>query len=38
MIINAGIKEIVYSDSYPDEMAENFLREARIKIRKASKK
>ncbi len=38
MIINAGIKEIVYSDSYPDEMAESFLKEARIKIRKVSKK
>ncbi len=38
MVINAGIKEIIYSDSYPDKMAENFLREARIKIRKASKK
>ncbi|MCX5697080.1 MAG: cytidine/deoxycytidylate deaminase family protein [Candidatus Omnitrophica bacterium] len=34
MLINAGIKEIVVSDGYPDKMAVDFLREARIKIRK----
>ncbi len=34
MLINAGIKEIVVSDGYPDKMAINFLREAKIKVRK----
>ncbi|MBM3244847.1 MAG: cytidine deaminase [Candidatus Omnitrophica bacterium] len=35
MLINAGIREIVISDGYPDEMALRFMREAKIKIRKA---
>lgn len=35
MIINAGIKEIVILDGYPDRMAKDMFREARIKIRKA---
>ncbi|OIO36121.1 MAG: cytidine deaminase [Candidatus Omnitrophica bacterium CG1_02_44_16] len=34
MIINAGIKEVVMSGSYPDAMALSFLREAKIKVRK----
>lgn len=34
MLINAGIKEIVISDGYPDKMAMGFLREANIKVRK----
>lgn len=34
MLINAGIKGIVISDGYPDKMAKDFLREARIKVRK----
>ncbi|MCX5714540.1 MAG: cytidine/deoxycytidylate deaminase family protein [Candidatus Omnitrophica bacterium] len=34
MVINAGIKEIVVGDGYPDEMAVDFLREAKVKIRK----
>jgi dCMP deaminase len=34
MIINAGISEIVILDGYPDEMAMQFLKEAKIKIRK----
>ncbi|MEW6008820.1 MAG: cytidine/deoxycytidylate deaminase family protein [Candidatus Omnitrophota bacterium] len=34
MIINAGIKEIVISDGYPDELAKEFLEEAGIRIRK----
>jgi dCMP deaminase len=34
MLINAGIKEIVVSDGYPDKLAEDFLKEAKIKIRK----
>jgi dCMP deaminase len=33
MIINAGIKEIVISQGYPDEFARKFLKEAKIKIR-----
>jgi len=35
MIINAGIKEIIYRDSYPDKMAREFLKQANIKLRKA---
>ncbi len=34
MLINAGIKEIVISEGYPDEMALAFLKEAKIKIKK----
>lgn len=34
MLINAGIKEIVIVDGYPDKLAANFLRQAKIKIRK----
>ncbi|HAJ56287.1 MAG TPA: cytidine deaminase [Candidatus Omnitrophica bacterium] len=34
MIINAGIKEVVMSDHYPDKMALEFLKEAKIKVRK----
>jgi len=33
MIINAGIREIVISDGYPDALAKKFLKEAKIKIR-----
>jgi len=33
IIINAGIKEIVYAEDYPDEQAYNILKEAGIKIR-----
>lgn len=33
MLINAGIKEIVIADRYPDKMARDFLKEARIKVR-----
>lgn len=35
MIINAGIKEIVFSGDYPDKMARSFLKEAGIKLRRA---
>jgi dCMP deaminase len=35
MLINAGIKEIVISDGYPDKMAMDFLREAGVTVRKA---
>lgn len=34
MLINAGIKEIVIADGYPDKMSMDFLRQAKIKIRK----
>jgi len=34
MIINAGIKEVVIMDGYPDKMAQEFLKEAGIKVRK----
>ncbi len=34
MIINAGIKEVVVADHYPDAMALRFLKEAKIKLRK----
>jgi dCMP deaminase len=33
MLINAGIKEIVIRGDYPDKMAKDLLREAKIKIR-----
>jgi dCMP deaminase len=34
MLINAGIKEIVIIEGYPDGMAMDFLKQAKIKIRK----
>lgn len=34
MIINAGIKEVVFTDDYPDQMALDFLKEAKIRLRK----
>ena len=37
MIINAGIKEIVIEGEYPDKMARNFLRQAKIKVRRLKK-
>jgi dCMP deaminase len=36
MIINAGIREIVIADGYPDKLAEQFLKEAQIKVRRIS--
>lgn len=33
MLINAGIKEIVIAEGYPDKMAMEFLKEAKIKVR-----
>ncbi|MDD5044393.1 MAG: cytidine/deoxycytidylate deaminase family protein [Candidatus Omnitrophica bacterium] len=33
MLINAGIKEIVVRDGYPDKLAQKFLKEAKIKVR-----
>jgi dCMP deaminase len=37
MLINAGIKEIVVADGYPDKMAMDFLKEAKIAVRKIKK-
>lgn len=37
MIINAGISEIVIVDGYPDKMALDFLNQAKIKVRRASR-
>lgn len=37
MLINAGIEEIVINDGYPDKLALDFLKEARIKIRRLPK-
>lgn len=34
MLINSGIKEIVITQGYPDKMAMEFLKEAKIKVRK----
>lgn len=34
MIINAGIREVVICGSYPDKMAQEFLDQAGIKVRK----
>jgi dCMP deaminase len=34
MIINAGIDEIVVFDDYPDKMAMEFLKEAKVALRK----
>jgi len=33
MIINAGVKEVVIEDGYPDKMARDFLKEAGVKLR-----
>jgi dCMP deaminase len=38
MLINAGIKEIVILDGYPDKMAKEMLQEAQIKIRRVANK
>jgi dCMP deaminase len=34
MLINAGVKEIIFSGDYPDELAEKMLSESEIKIKK----
>jgi len=34
MIINAGIKEVVIAGNYPDKMAAEFLKSAKVKVRK----
>ena len=35
MIINAGIKEIIYVGDYPDKIAVDFLKEAKVKLRRS---
>ena len=37
MLINAGIKEVVIAEGYPDKMAMDFLKESRIKVRKVKR-
>jgi len=37
MIINAGIKEIVMLEGYPDNMSMDFFKKAKIAVRKAKK-
>ncbi|MEM1513306.1 MAG: cytidine/deoxycytidylate deaminase family protein [Candidatus Thermoplasmatota archaeon] len=34
MLVNAGIKELIYMNDYPDEFAEKILEESKIKVRK----
>ncbi len=34
MLINAGIKEVVVSEGYPDKLALDFLNEAQIRLRR----
>ncbi len=38
MIINAGIKKVIYEDSYPDKMAKEFLKKAKVKLEKYKKR
>lgn len=38
MLINAGIKEIVIAGEYPDELAQRFLRDAELRVRKVEVK
>ncbi len=32
MLINAGVKEIIYKEGYPDEFAQEILKEAGVKV------
>jgi deoxycytidylate deaminase len=38
MIINAGIKEIIYESGYADDLSREMLLEARIPVRQVPKK
>ena len=38
MLINAGITEVIIAEGYPDELAKEFLDEAKINIRYVKKK
>jgi len=33
MLINAGVKEIIFSGEYPDDLAKKIISESKIKIR-----
>lgn len=37
MIINAGIKKLVYSGSYPDELAQQMMRDSKLKVERLEK-
>ena len=37
MLINAGIKEVAVLDGYPDRLAQQFFKEANIKVRRIKK-
>ena len=34
MLINAGIKEVIIADGYPDKLAQDFLKQAGIKVKR----
>lgn len=38
MIINAGIKRIIYEEGYADELAATLLRESKIKVERINRK
>ena len=38
MIINAGIEKVVYADGYPDELAKNLAKEARLVLQPLGRK
>jgi len=38
MIINAGIKEVVIKEGYPDQMARDFFKKANIKLRRLKRR
>jgi len=35
MLINAGIKKVIYLEGYPDDLSEQMLREAAIEVVRA---
>ncbi len=37
MLINAGVKEFVIADDYPDDFAREFLKAAKVKVRRLPK-
>lgn len=37
MLINAGIRELVYESGYPDELAQKILKDCRIRVRRIGK-
>ncbi|MCK5300951.1 MAG: hypothetical protein KAJ21_03530, partial [Thermoplasmatales archaeon] len=38
MLINAGVKEIIFSGDYPDDLAKQMLDDSKIKLRKLKNK